>query len=152
MARETLAARLAEWVRRKHWRQIGETEWNEARDAFPQISEETLGKHLESAGVAVAQPWRGVDTSTLDALERSLVDLAEAYVSFPKQARAAVIRAKDKTRFAARNPRVATEKRAMKNEMVEWMLVWLGDPRMFADWARLRKVRLASNPDLPTQP
>ena len=61
-----------------------------------------------------------------------------------------VIAAKDKTRFAARNQKAAAEKRALKLEMVHWMLVWLGDPAMFATWVGLRKSQL--NPEKPIQP
>ncbi len=46
-----------------------------------------------------------------------------------------MIAAKDRARFAARKP----EKRATKEEMVEWMLVWLGDPEVFREWCAIRK-------------
>ena len=40
-------------------------------------------------------------------------------------------------------------------EMVEWMLVWLGDPLMFAGWVALRRAVLSANqvnPGRPIQP
>ncbi len=98
-----------------------------------------MRKHLTAADVAVAQPWRGVDTSSLEALEQSLIEIAEAYCREATQARRIVIAAKDTTRFASRNAKVPAEKRQLKAEMVEWMLIWLGDPAMFADWVKLRK-------------
>jgi hypothetical protein len=33
---------------------------------------------------------------------------------------------------------VAEQKRIVKAEMAQWMLVWLGDPALFPAWARLR--------------
>ena len=79
---------------------------------------------------------------TLDELEASLIAMAEMYAANPElrpECRDAVIKAKDRARFASRNTKAAPEKRAAKEEMVEWMLVWLGDPAMFTTWAALRK-------------
>jgi hypothetical protein len=49
--------------------------------------------------------------------------------------RGQVIVAKARARFLNR-------KNALKAEMVEWMLVWLGDPAMFSAWAALRRERI----------
>jgi hypothetical protein len=46
-----------------------------------------------------------------------------------------VIAAKSRARFLSR-------KYPLKAEMVEWMLVWLGDPAMFPAWAQLRRERI----------
>ena len=83
-----------------------------------------------------------VALKTLEELESSLIALAETYATHPELrtgCREAVINAKDRARFAANNAKAAPDKRAAKREMVEWMLVWLGDPAMFATWALLRK-------------
>src|ERR1700720_905241 len=85
---------------------------------------------------------------TLDELEASLRDferLYEAALDVPgrrSELRAQVIKAKDRARFASRNPKVSAEKRAAKAEMVQWMLVWLDDPSMFGDWVTLRRGQL----------
>jgi hypothetical protein len=50
-----------------------------------------------------------------------------------------VIAAKDRARFTSRNPRCSPEKRAVKEEMVQWMLVWLENPAVFAAWVEARK-------------
>ena len=50
-----------------------------------------------------------------------------------------VIAAKDRARWAAKSPKVEETKRRMKAEMVEWMLVWLGDPAVFPAWVQLRR-------------
>jgi len=46
-----------------------------------------------------------------------------------------VIGAKDRARFLAQNP----EKQALKEEMVQWMLVWLENPEVFPAWVEARK-------------
>jgi hypothetical protein len=50
-----------------------------------------------------------------------------------------VIAAKDRARWASRNPRADETARRRKADMREWMLVWLDDPAMFETWARLRR-------------
>ena len=82
---------------------------------------------------------------TLDDLEESLREFQRLYAEDParrRELRDLVIRAKDRARYASRNPKGAPEKRAEKSEMVEWMLVWLGDPSMFSDWVTLRRRQL----------
>ena len=87
---------------------------------------------------------------TLDELEASLREFQRMYAASEDapvlrlELRDIVIKAKDRARFAARNPKVSAEKRAAKHEMVQWMLVWLDDPSMFGDWVTLRRDQLAS--------
>ena len=90
-----------------------------------------------------------VKLHTFAELEASLQELAAVYAAHAEQhreCREAVIAAKDRARFASRNMRASELKRRIKAEMVEWMLVWLGDPAIFEDWARLR--RLHMDPEL----
>ena len=106
------------------------------------FSESSLRDWLHEAGLPVAQPFRGVRTKSLADLEDSLVAMTEVYESdhsLQKDCRAIVISAKDRARFAAKNPKVEEAKRAAKEEMVQWMLVWLDDPTMFPAWATLRR-------------
>lgn len=87
-------------------------------------------------------PSPQIRSKTLDELETSLRDFERRYEEHPperRQLRDAVIKAKDRARFASRNPKVSEEKRAAKEEMVQWMLVWLDDPSMFTDWVTLRR-------------
>jgi hypothetical protein len=49
-----------------------------------------------------------------------------------------VITAKEHARFAARSTR-DEQKRVEKLEMAEWMLVWLENPQVFSEWAKLRR-------------
>ena len=89
-----------------------------------------------------------VQAKTFDQLQSSLCDFQRAYAEFPdrrRELRDIVIRAKDRARYASRNPKAAAEKRAVKAEMVEWMLVWLSDPAMFEDWVRLRRKQVTAS-------
>jgi hypothetical protein len=82
-----------------------------------------------------------LDSKTLEGLEASLREFQRLYAEQPlhrRELREMVIKAKDRARFASRNPKAAAEKRAVKEEMVQWMLVWLDDPAMFSDWVSLR--------------
>ncbi len=113
---------------------IGEAEWLELKAALPDVSETTI----RGSGIPIAQPWCGVRQHTLDELETSLRELSEVYEKHPhlrRTCRDQVIAAKARARFLSR-------KNALKHEMVEWMLVWLGDPAMFPAWATLRRERI----------
>ena len=93
------------------------------------------------------EPAPRVLWKTLDDLENSLRELQIIYTEQParrRELRDIVIRTKDRARFASRNPKISPEKRAAKEEMVQWMLVWLDDPAMFADWVTLRRARLGT--------
>jgi len=86
-----------------------------------------------------------VKLHTFAELEVSLRELAAVYAAHTerhRECRGAVIAAKDRARFASHNMRASELKRRIKAEMVEWMLVWLGDPTMFEDWARLRREQM----------
>jgi hypothetical protein len=53
-----------------------------------------------------------------------------------------VIEAKDHARLSARSPAASAEKKSQKEEMIQWMLVWLENPAVFAEWVKLRKGRV----------
>jgi len=91
------------------------------------------------------QPAPQIAWKTLDELAASLREFQRLYAEEPAGRRAlrdVVIRTKDRARYASKNPKVAAEKRATKEEMVQWMLVWLDDPSMFSDWVMLRRRQL----------
>jgi hypothetical protein len=93
------------------------------------------------------EPAPHIQWKTLEQLESSLREFQRRYAEEPalrRQLRDVVIRTKDRARFAARNPKVALDKRALKEEMVQWMLVWLDDPAIFGDWVTLRRGRLGA--------
>jgi len=133
---------VQEHVRSHEWERIGRTEWDQLRAIFPTTSETTVRAALLELPISVDQPFAGIATKTLDDLETSLVHMAATYAADPeirRECRAQVIAAKDRTRFAVLNPMTPPEKRVVKEEMLEWMLVWLGDPALFATWVALRK-------------
>lgn len=82
--------------------------------------------HLERTLLALWQQWRESDPQTKRALRR------------------AVIQAKDHAKWVARSPKVDADKRAVKEEMVLWMLIWLENPDAFEPWVALRKRRLST--------
>jgi hypothetical protein len=136
--RITKKQRVLDFVASRGWGVVAENEWNELRAALSDISEKTL----RESGIAISAPWRGVAEHSMDHLESSLRDLSEIYETQPKlrrYCRDQVIAAKDRARWAARSFRVEENKRRMKAEMVEWMLVWLDDPTIFPSWAKLRR-------------
>jgi hypothetical protein len=89
-------------------------------------------------------PAPRIQWKTFDQLEASLREYQRLYAEEPprrRELRDVVIRTKDRVRYASRNPKVAADKRAIKEEMVQWMLVWLDDPAMFTAWVQLRRAR-----------
>lgn len=105
---------------------------------------------LADAGIRVEPPFGGVRQTSFDELERSLLELEEVYTRARKtgeraraqQCRNAVIQAKDHARLAARGARTSPEKKAQKEEMIRWMLVWLENPGIFSAWVKQRKLKM----------
>jgi hypothetical protein len=125
------------------WTRIGEAEWHALQAALPDVPEITL----REAGLTIAPPWSGVRQHSLEELEASLDELTGAYEARPDlrpYCREQVIAAKDHARWASRSQRVDAARRALKAEMVEWMLVWLDDPAVFTVWARIRRDRIGN--------
>jgi len=126
---------------------IAEEQWRELAALLAPISESYLRELLNSTGLEVAQPFRGARLGSFEDLEASLLDMEKEYdraVAAGDRTRAtacrrAVIQAKDRARLISRNPKVDAEKRKHKEEMVEWMLVWLENPGIFSTWLSLRK-------------
>jgi len=137
----TKKQRVREFAASRGWTGIGEPEWRELRAALPDVSEATI----RASGLAISAPWSGVKQHTLEELETSLDEFAAVYAARPDlrpYCREQVIAAKDHARFASRSPRVEETKRALKAEMVDWMMVWLGDPSMFRTWAQIRRDKM----------
>ena len=83
----------------------------------------------------------GVDQSSFQALEASLLALLEVYHEGSERAcRRLVIQAKDHARWASRRAKDEAKRRE-KQEMVEWMLTWLENPAVFPPWARIRSFK-----------
>jgi hypothetical protein len=132
-------AELAAWIERRRGLPVGEAEFDELRRDLAPVSENYLRKLLRESGAPLSPVVEGVRQSTFDELERSLAALTAEYARRDAQHRQAVrqlvITAKDHARWSAGRD----EKRAEKEEMTLWMLTWLENPPLFADWVRLRK-------------
>ena len=115
------------------WGKIGEDEWNELRRELPDVSESTI----QGCGIAVDAPWCGVRAHGFEDLEESLRAFSCVYGAredLRRLCRDRVIAAKDRARWISRRAGSDEALRARKAEMVEWMLVWLGDPGVFPVW------------------
>jgi hypothetical protein len=129
--RRSKAQRLRELAELNGWNVIGEAEWNVIVSSVPGVKTEDV----RLSGLAALPPWRGVARHTLQELEQSLLEMTTVYESQPEHrqfCRNEVIRAKDRARIISRS-------KPEKLEMVEWMLVWLGDPSVFPAWMHVRK-------------
>lgn len=143
--------RVGDFLKEQGWSRLGASEWASLCRKFPGIKERSLREAVRLAQIEIEQPWAGVDVHNFDGLQQSLIDLAEIYrrdSELRQYIRSQVIEAKDRTRGASRNQRISAEKRAMKAEMVEWFLVWLGDPALFSAWVTLRQNQNAFNTSL----
>jgi hypothetical protein len=142
--------RLAESLAASGLTAIGEPEWRRLLTELAPVSESYLRQLLRDSGVPVVQPFGGIRQKTFEELEESLIEMEGVY----REARASgdrarahycrsqVIQAKDHARLAAHGSKNSPEKRAAKEEMVQWMLVWLDDPALFEAWVKVRKGRV----------
>ena len=140
-------ALLAEFLEQRQLSAINEQTWRELAALLAPVSESYLRELLCATNLPVAQPYGGVRQSSFDDLEASLVEIGQEYSRASasgdsmraRECRRVVIQAKDRARLVSRNEKVDPEKRKVKAEMVDWMLVWLENPGIFEAWARLRK-------------
>lgn len=129
---------------------ITEAVWQDIARRLAPISESYLRDLLRATGLPFEQPYAGIRQHTFEELEESLEAMRQVYTAAreagdaqrARHCRRQVIAAKDRARFVARNPRTALEKQAEKDEMAQWMLVWLEDPRLFPAWVQARKQAL----------
>ncbi|HVV47724.1 MAG TPA: hypothetical protein VHC72_21075 [Bryobacteraceae bacterium] len=125
---------MLDYAAARGWEKIGEAEWNELRRELQDVSEVTI----QQCGLPVEAPWSGLRQHCLEELEESLRAFSRIYAERPdlrRLCRDQVITTKDRARWISRRPAGDEALRARKAEMVEWMLVWLGDPAVFPVWA-----------------
>jgi hypothetical protein len=119
---------------------ITEAVWLELRERLAPVSESYLRDLLRDTGLPFDQPYAGVRQHTLEELEQSLLQMLAVYTEAvaagnrdrARYCRRQVIAAKDRARFLAK-------KHPPKEEMVQWMLVWLENPEVFPAWVEARK-------------
>lgn len=138
---------------------ITEAIWNELNERLAPVSESYLRDLLRETGLPFDQPFAGIRQHTFEELEESLGEMLAVYRDAmangqrerARYARRQVIAAKDRASFLARNPRTPAEKRGQKQEMAQWMLVWLENPEVFPAWVKPRKSVIAGDPDDPAR-
>jgi hypothetical protein len=149
-AKKSRKARLREYLAEKSLAALTEREWRQLLETLAPISESYLRRLLAEAAVTVEPPFGGVRQKTFEELEQSLVEMEAVYtraretgdLARAQYCRNVVIQAKDHARLAARSKKTSPEKKALKEEMVQWMLVWLENPGVFPAWVSLRKPKM----------
>ena len=145
MPDSTRRSELGRWIAARRPARIGETEYAELHAALAPISEGYLRKLLRESGTPLDPMVEGVRQASYDELQESLLHLLEIYErgdgARRKAVRALVITAKDHARLAMQSKNTSPERRSEKQEMVLWLLTWLGNPGVFPEWVRLRRAR-----------
>ena len=146
-AGKSVKQRLREYLTAECPPAITEAVWRSLLEVLAPVSESYLRDLLRQTELPFEQPYAGVRQHTLEELEKSLVELQHVYAEAmeagnrdrARYCRRQVIAAKDRARFLARNPRTPAAKKAQKEEMAQWMLVWLENPEVFPTWVDARK-------------
>jgi hypothetical protein len=144
---KSVKQQLREYLAAAQPQSVTETVWKELLMRLAPVSESYLRDLLRDTGLPFEQPFAGVRQHTFAELEQSLRELLEVYTAASasgdreraRYCRRQVIAAKDRAKFLARGPRTAESKRAEKEEMAQWMLVWLENPEVFPAWVEARK-------------
>ncbi len=145
MARsKSVKSAVREWLAAEKPPRITGEIWRGLLARFAPVSESYLRDLLLKEGASIDQPWAGVRQHTLEELEASLRELYEVYAQastsgdrdVARYCRKVVIGAKDRAKFAAAKGNQG------KEEMIEWMMVWLENPEVFAAWVDARKQQL----------
>ena len=153
---KSIKRQLREYLEEARPPAITETVWNDLLGRLAPVSESYLRDLLRATDLPFEQPWAGIRQHTPAELEESLREMQRVYAAAvaagdrerARYCRRQVIAARDRANFAARSPRTAPEKRAQKEEMAAWMLVWLENPEIFPAWVDARK-RAGQGADLP---
>ena len=123
---------------------IAEAVWLDLLQQIAPVSESYLRDLLRDTGLPFDQPYSGIRQHTFEELEASLRGMLEVYLAATAEGnrqrarycRRQVIAAKDRAKFLVK-------KQPRKEEMVQWMLVWLENPEVFPAWVDARKRTLA---------
>jgi hypothetical protein len=151
---KSVKRQLREYLESERPPAITEAVWYSLLERLAPVSESYLRDLLRDTGLPFEQPYAGIRQHTFDELEESLREMQAVYHDAiasdnrerARYARRQVIAAKDRAKFLAQNARTPPQKRVQKEEMAEWMLVWLENPEVFPAWVDARKRRPA-NPE-----
>jgi hypothetical protein len=144
--------RLREYLADRKPTAIDEAVWRDLLAHLAPVSESYLRDLLRQTALPFDQPYAGIRQHTLEELEQSLGEMLGVYRDAAaagnreraRYCRRQVIAAKDRARFLAEDSRGSPERKALKAEMVAWMLVWLENPEVFPVWVEVRKRKMAS--------
>ena len=144
--------RLREYLADAQPAAIGQAVWRDLLVKLAPISESYLRELLRDTAIPFEQPFAGVRQHTFEELEQSLREMLRVYTEAKvagnreraRYCRRQVIGAKDRAKFLAHSGRTPPEKKAQKDEMAQWMLVWLENPEVFPAWVEARKRTMAS--------
>lgn len=149
---KSVRARLREYLASENPPAVTEAVWKELLRQLAPVSESYLRELLRATGLPFEQPFAGIRQHTLDELGESLAEMLAVYREASaagnreraRYCRRQVIAAKDRAKFLAQNPGTNAEKQALKQEMAQWLLVWLENPEVFPAWVDARKKALMS--------
>ena len=126
---------------------ITEAVWHDLLQRLAPVSESYLRDLLRATGLPFDQPYSGIRQHTFEELEHGLRGMLQVYSDSlaagdrdrARYCRRQVIAAKDRAKWIAVTPRSTPGKRTQKEEMAQWMLVWLENPEVFPAWVDARK-------------
>ena len=139
-ANKSLKQQFREYLAAEQPARITESVWRGLLARLAPVSESYLRELLRDTGLPFDQPYAGIRQHTFEELEESLREMLEVYRAAndagdrerARYCRRQVIEAKDRAKFLVkRNP--------AKEEMAQWMLVWLENPEVFPAWVEARK-------------
>ena len=147
LRRRPVKQRLREYLATGPVARITEAEWTDLLQRLAPVSESYLRQLIRDTGLPFDQPFAGIRQHSLEELEDSLREMLQVYadaVAAGDQQRARycrrqVIGAKDRARHVGYAAKTPPAKKAQKEEMVDWMLVWLENPGIFTAWMDARK-------------
>jgi len=126
---------------------VTEQDWMDLLEQFESVSKGYLRRVLRESDAVLAPLVEGVRQDTFENLERTLTGLEGEYSAAASAGdrwrcavcRRLVIESKDHARWALRSASLDEEAKENKQEMIEWMLVWLDNPAAFPTWVGLRR-------------
>lgn len=147
MPGSSVKQRLREYLETVRPLRITETAWRDLLAQLAPVSESYLRDLIRQTGLPFDQPFAGIRQHTLGELEESLREMQKVYSEAAaagdreraRYCRRQVIAAKDRARFLSKSSRFPQDKQKLKEEMLDWMLVWLENPEVFPSWVEARK-------------
>jgi hypothetical protein len=145
-SRNSKRKQLTAWVTEHRPASIDPRTLERIAAALAPVSDCYLRDLVREAGVPLHPLVEGVRQDSFENLARTLSALSGVYetarAASNREVQAAcrrvVIEAKDHARWSLKRPDADPANSQVKNEMVEWMILWLENPEIFPTWARLR--------------